>query len=336
MLQPQGPNPYGVFLTHPREALDCHYERKLFWIASGALTDQSTPPAGAVLAADPRVTHVLTLEVDAFANVLQSVSVAYGRRFLDPSLSPIDQAAQGTVLITASESSFTNPILTDDANRTPMPAQASVYELLQCAPAADAPNFTNLFGFDEMLSMVAAAGDGTHDIPFENLDPSGLNPGQPYRRLISRTRSLYRPDDLGQAAGNVQALAASRDCRVAGAARSALPPGFDARPHATGLHAQRGGVAADARRPCWPALRRTAADIVDLDGDGNWWIPSNRVFYCACRWHAGARGCSRGNEFLSAAALRRFLRQRHCADLRLAQPSGDAIHRPDAATSLPL
>src|SRR5262245_59909521 len=30
VLQPQGPNRYAVFFTHPRENLDCHYERKFY------------------------------------------------------------------------------------------------------------------------------------------------------------------------------------------------------------------------------------------------------------------------------------------------------------------
>jgi Insecticide toxin TcdB middle/C-terminal region len=100
MLQPQGPNPYGVFLPHPREELDCHYERKLFWVENGALADPSPPPPGAVLAADPRVTHMITLAVDVFANVVTSAAVAYGRRFNDPSLSPADQASQRTLQCT--------------------------------------------------------------------------------------------------------------------------------------------------------------------------------------------------------------------------------------------
>ena len=278
MLQPQGPSPYGVFLTHPREALDCHYERKLFWVEGGALADQSAPPAGAVLSADPRVTHTLTLAVDAFANVLQSVSVGYGRRFLDPSLSAADQASQGTLLCTATEKSFTNPILTPDANRTPRPAQASNYELLQCVPAANVPNFTNLFGFDELVAKVAAAGDGAHDIPFEDLDPSNLNTGEPYRRLLSCTRSLYRPDDLGQAAGNIEALlplGTVESLALPGVLyRLALTPGL------VPLVFTRAGTAL-LPMPA-TVLASAAADgggYVDVDSDGNWWIPSSRIFY---------------------------------------------------------
>ena len=50
LLQPQGGNRHAVFFTHPREAISYHYERN---------------------PADPRISHALTLEVDAFGNVLQ-------------------------------------------------------------------------------------------------------------------------------------------------------------------------------------------------------------------------------------------------------------------------
>ena len=53
------------------EAVELHYERKLF-------------PVGPQLHADPRVSHALTLDVDAYGNVLRSVAVGYGRRFVDP------------------------------------------------------------------------------------------------------------------------------------------------------------------------------------------------------------------------------------------------------------
>ena len=46
-------------------------------------------------AADPRVSHVLTLSVDQYGNVLQSATAGYGRRYLDPALSPADQSNAG-------------------------------------------------------------------------------------------------------------------------------------------------------------------------------------------------------------------------------------------------
>ena len=63
MLQPQGPNPYGVFLTHARETLDLHYERKLFAVQGGMLaadqvaataSAQSMPPTREPRTAHPR------------------------------------------------------------------------------------------------------------------------------------------------------------------------------------------------------------------------------------------------------------------------------------------
>ena len=57
-FQPQGENLYAVFFTHARETIDYHYERNV---------------------SDPRVTHTVVLQADPFGDVLQSISVAYGR-----------------------------------------------------------------------------------------------------------------------------------------------------------------------------------------------------------------------------------------------------------------
>jgi hypothetical protein len=59
LLQPQGGNPYAVFLTHARETLEYQYERN---------------------PSDPRVAHAMTLAVDAFGNILASAAIGYGRR----------------------------------------------------------------------------------------------------------------------------------------------------------------------------------------------------------------------------------------------------------------
>jgi hypothetical protein len=99
-------------------------------------------------------------------------------------------------------------VISDDAYRTPLTAQTSTFELLQVQPSANLPGVTDPFGFDELVNALQLAGDGAHDIPFENLHPTGLTPGAPYRRLIGRTRSLYRPDDMGAAAGDPKGLLA--------------------------------------------------------------------------------------------------------------------------------
>ena len=167
-------------------------------------------------------------------------------------------------------------MLADDAYRTPLPAQSSTYELLQLQPGPPQPGVTNLFGFDELQTASATGrSDGAHDIPYENLNPAGPECGRAYRRLLERTRTYYRPDDMGAAAGDPRALLAAWKARVPGAAGNQLQARFYAGTDLAGLPARRNRTAAA------PAgvLGSVAADgggYVDLDGDGHWWIPSGR------------------------------------------------------------
>ena len=80
VFHPQGPNQFGVFLAHPRESIEYHYERKLYKVVGNTLADQNAPPPNALNACDPRVTHSVTQAIDPFGNVLQSVAIAYGRQ----------------------------------------------------------------------------------------------------------------------------------------------------------------------------------------------------------------------------------------------------------------
>ena len=277
VLQPRGPNRFGAFFVHPRESIDYHYERKLYQVVGGVLADGGPPPPGAKTAADPRVLHAVTLASDPFGNVLESMAIGYGRRYLDPALTPADQEKQSALQCTYLESSYTLPVIADDSYRVPSPAQTSRYELLPLQPSANQPGITNLFRFEELQGGVQAASDGAHDVAFEDRSPSGLNAGQPYRRLIERTRVLYRPDDMGAAAADANALLPLGQLGSLGLLgaqyRLAFIPGLISKVY------QRGG---NALLPA-PAgvLGSTAADggsYADLDGDGCWWLPSWRVF----------------------------------------------------------
>jgi RHS repeat-associated protein len=276
IYQPQGPNKYAVFLAHPRESIDFHYERKLFNVIGNTLTDASDP--NGKKAADPRVMHAFTLAVDTYGNVLQSAAVGYGRRYLDPGLTPEDQAKQSSTLVTSTEASFTNPLLGADVYRTPLPAETSTYELLQVQPEGTQPGVTNLFGFDEIAQKLQMAGDGAHDIAYQDPNPSGLAPGQPYRRLLKRQHTLYRPDDMGQSAGAERALL------PLGTVESLALPGCSyGLAFTPGLIAQVYQRAGTALLPDPAAVFASVAEDgggnVDLDGNGNWWIPSGRVYY---------------------------------------------------------
>ena len=276
-LQPRGPNQYGVFFVHPRETVDFRYERRLYPVAGGTIVAPGGSPT-ALEAADPRVSHALVLSVDPYGNVLQSASVSYGRRYLDPALAPADQATQSATLSTYLVNDYTNAVESDDMHRTPLAAQSRTYELVQVRPAATPPDATNLFGFAELETTLASLADGLHDIPYEDLDPSGLAPGQAYRRLIGQSRTYYRPDDLGAAAGDPRALlplGSLESLALPGAAyKLALTPGLITQVY------QRGGTAL-LPTPA-SVLGSTATDgggYVDLDGNGCWWISGGRTYY---------------------------------------------------------
>ena len=108
-LQSRAGNPHGVFLAHAQEANNWHYERN---------------------PSDPRVSHLLTLEVNAFGDVLKSAAIGYGRRQLN-SLLPlqVDRDKQAKPLVTYTENRVTNAIndhvLPPDDYRTPLPCETS-------------------------------------------------------------------------------------------------------------------------------------------------------------------------------------------------------------------
>lgn len=277
VLQPQAPNLYGVFFTHPREAINFQYERKLFKVVGDTIVDSSAPPP-AKSVADPRVTHSFSLAVDPYGNELQAVQVGYGRRYVDPNLSAVDQAEQTRLLVTYSENQYTNAVISDDVNRNPLPAQATSYELLQISPAADQTDITNLFDFTELQAKVQSLSDGAHDIPFEEFDPTGLTAGQAYRRRVGCARTYYRPDDMGASAGDAKALLAlgvleslalpGKTCKLA--LNATLIPGVY----------QRGAeVLLPNPASVLPSINVDGGGYTDLDSDGNWWIPSGRAYY---------------------------------------------------------
>ncbi|MDI1463143.1 SpvB/TcaC N-terminal domain-containing protein [Catellatospora sp. KI3] len=199
LLQPVLPGTrHAVLLAHAREAVTFHYERALYPVAQGAQT---------VLRADPRVAHELTLAVDGFGNVLRSAAVAYPRRYRAPE-PPAGGAAlpeharaalrdeQARVHVNAVEQQLTDPVDSPAAWRGPVGYQVRSYEIGNAVPAAAGAHVTNLFRFDELAALLAAVGDGAHDLPLTDVDGAGAAPGVPWRRLVEHSRLLYRTDDF--------------------------------------------------------------------------------------------------------------------------------------------
>lgn len=252
LLQPQGPNVHAVFHTHARETIEFQYERTLYHV-------------GAQQLADPRVSHNLTLDVDAYGNVLLAASVAYGRRHADTALSADDQIAQATLFATTTRSTFTPPVASPDAWRTPLTAGTITHQLIRCTPQASLPDITNLFGFAELAALIAQAGDGGHDLPYEDVTAAGATAAHAYRRLIGRTRTLYLADDLSGPLpfGQPSTLALPFE-RYA----QALTPGLVSAIYGPKLNGAQ-----------LNALLSGDAQYRDLDGDGNLWRPSGRSYY---------------------------------------------------------
>ena len=256
-LQRRGPNRHAAFFMHAREQVSFHYERTLHEVAGRRC-------------ADPRVAHAVTLAVDEYGNVLKSAAIGYGRRFPDPSplLSDIDREQQARLLLTVTENDYTNALAEDDAWRAPFPSGQRVFELLNVKPEAALPGVTNLLRFGELVAKIAAAGDGLHDLAFRDWQGLGAVTDAPYRRLLKRSRSTYRANDLSRLLppGRLEALA------LPGQNYALVLPG-----DLVAEVYRRNQPPEDLLSDQGKVLRE--AGYVDLEEDGNWWVPSGRIFY---------------------------------------------------------
>ena len=251
-LQPRLGNRHAVFFAHPREALSKHYERN---------------------PADPRISHALTLEVDAFGNVLRSLAVAYGRRTpsTDLALTAEDKAKQSRLLITYTQSSYTQneipaAVLAAGHHRAPMPAEARTYELTGFAPENNAQRFS----FDEWSRNNFALLRGAAEIPYE----LEADVTKKQKRLVEHVRTLYRKDDLSalSALGKVESQALPGETY-----KLALTPSLVAHVFTR----RQAGHPDEALLPNPSALLEGRGS--DQGGyvawGGNWWVPSGPVFF---------------------------------------------------------
>jgi RHS repeat-associated protein len=255
VLQPQGTNRHAVFFTHAREALSYHYERN--------------PD-------DPRISHTMTLEVDDYGNVLKSVAIGYGRK-QSPLTEPSDQGKQMRLLITFTQNSVTNAIddtINLDDYRTPLPSEAITYELTGFKPE----NGAERFSFDHLSRNDFDALSSATEIQYEET----ADPSKAQKRQIEHVRILYRKDDLS---GLLPIRKAPIDKSLESLAlpgetyKLALTPGLISQ-----IFKRKVGAGPEENLLPDPVKVLGSKDVdrggyVDLDNDGRWWIPSDRVFY---------------------------------------------------------
>ena len=271
LLQPQERNRHAVFFTHVREAISYHYERN---------------------PNDPRVTHSLTLDVDKFGNILRSMTAGYPRADV-----PDRQPEQNETHLTLTLNRFANCDDNPDWRRIGMPVEARTYEVVK-------PPATELrFSWSELYDLSKALiPPDEHEpplektIPYEQWDwrknwdpqtePGGLVEDKPFKtrlRLIEHIRTLYRPDDLGASKNDTNTL---------------LPPGkveslaLPGETYKLSFTPDLLKSVYERKLPGHPPEKLLpnpsnvlgskdpdGGGYVDIDGDGNWWIPSGKVFY---------------------------------------------------------
>lgn len=256
-LQPQAANRYAVFFTHARETIDHHHERN---------------------PADPRVTHNAVLKVDAFGNVLQSISVAYGRNLnaagvqlapasqsgappdLKTNASAFAQPEQATSLITLTENIFTRVIDQPDTYRTPMPSETFAYELTR----PTRPDDSAVYLFADLQSLA----DGAAKISYEVVPDLS----QTQKRLLDDVRILYLKDDLAAPlpSGQMGSLGLVYETY-----KLAITSNLAQQVFITGN--------SNPNKPADVTSLNTLLSgeggFVNSQGDGDWWIPSGQIMY---------------------------------------------------------
>jgi RHS repeat-associated protein len=224
LVQPPAGGCYGAFYAWERESVACHYER----VADPA---------------DPRVSHQLSLAIDAYGNPTRSATVGYPRR-----VPAYDE--QAATLIRYHEADYVNVADQPGWYRLGLPTETRDYELTGISPSL--PN-----GLYDPDSLAAAAAAAT-EIPYESV-PDGTSA---QRRLLGRGRTIYLSDSLGELPfGQVDSLGL-----VFGTYRLRFTPGL--------LSDIFGAKISTAQLT---ALLNGAGAFADLDGSQ--WAPSPRLYY---------------------------------------------------------
>jgi RHS repeat-associated protein len=270
LIQARGANRHAVFTVHPTETTHFQYDR---------------------VPADPRITHNINLETDAFGNIIRTIAIGYGRRIApepEPGLTPGVIASlahdQQRVHVRATHTEYTNdladPARTPDTHHTPKPSVVTNADLTGPPFTAAAPLLRR-----DALEQAWQAG-WANPVPSERLaasdvDGAGRHPAAATARVVSQSVTVYRSDDL------------TRLLDVGHLDTRALP-------------GQNYRLALTAGLLAGPLAGRATPDILtdggylQLAGRNGWWAPSSRLYY------TGAAGDQPAREL--AGAVSHFFR----------------------------
>jgi RHS repeat-associated protein len=266
-LQARERNRHAVFFAHPREAIELSYERRLVDVAG-------------TKRADPRVGHTLTLAVDEGGNVTRSVAIAYRRRPVPALQAPEQADTHWTLMVNR----FANRVDEPDWHRVGLPVEARTFEVVKPPEPATARGLVSLFSFDAVRELVAQlfplgllAPPAASTWPYERWDwrrnPANA-PASTRLRVIEHVRTRYRDNDLSALLplGQVHSLALPGESYALSLTPALLDSVFKRK---------RTGQPDEALLPAPGAMLESTG--ADRGGyvliDGNWWVPSGRVFY---------------------------------------------------------
>jgi RHS repeat-associated protein len=161
-VQPTLNNQYAVFMVQQAEAISYTYERN---------------------PADPRIAHSMTIETDAFGNVLKAAAIAYGRQKVDTSLLVTEQAEQRKTHILFTHNYFTNGIDTVADYHLPAQFEANTYELTDT---------TSVTGTYFTIADLHMAYEMAMVIGYQEEPTEGLI----QKRLIEQVRAVFTKNDM--------------------------------------------------------------------------------------------------------------------------------------------
>lgn len=223
-IQPIGNNKYASFLNLQQESIAFNCERD---------------------SKDPRILHQLTLDTDAYGNILQSASVAYPRLHTDSSLPTVVQQEQAKRHITESKAVYTNDITTGNAAyRLRVGYEKQDYEANLSAPQAA------LYTLIELKTGLDAATSVDFTIP----------PTIGEKRIIEHSKAQFLADDAATVLdfGVLESLAIPYNSYTLAFTPDVLTHLYD-------------GLVTDAML--------SEGAYLDLNGDGNRWVTGGTATY---------------------------------------------------------
>ncbi|MEG4292058.1 SpvB/TcaC N-terminal domain-containing protein [Microcoleus sp. C2C3] len=275
LVQLKSANRHAVFFVHPRETIDYHYERNPVDPRVGHQVVLQVDEYGNVLKAvaigygrrqpllsnpDDRIkltsSTILKNRQDA---CFTKSEFSCGTGILPVHKKLIENGAtsqikQTQTLITYTENRVTNPVLEDDAYRTPLPYEICTYELT--GHGYSESDFSK-----ERIGQRPALINLLNTVQTAALLEYQMQPdGSLQKRLIERVRTLYRKNDLSDALplGVLESLALPYESY-----KLAFTPDLLAQVYGDRVTEE----------------MLAEGGYLHSEGDSNWWIPSGRVFH---------------------------------------------------------